>query len=567
MIKKILKKIGFVFLGIFGVLLLFLIIFNFPVKNKIEKADLGVTFSSRYSADIGLDWRANYTAILDELGVRKIRIPVYWDLVETERDQYNFADLDWQLEEAQKRKVEVILTIGQKVPRWPECFVPKWVEGDQERKKELIEFLKIVVKRYQNNEAVKYWQVENEPFLDFGVCPALDVDLLDQEIKTVKQIDSDREIVITDSGELSTWIPAAKRADVFGTTMYRNVYKEGWGYYVYPLGPRFFLIKKWLIETFINQHKSIVIELQGEPWVAGWTVHQPLEEQFKSMNEEKLVGNVLYAKKAGFDEIYIWGAEWWYWLKEKENRPILWETAQKLFIENSVEKLNSEASQQAEKIQETPSQEELQIIQAEQKENADPKEEKKELNSIEIEVPFISQAPLGVWDEKHEEACEEASLIMLNAFLENKKLDKNSGEAEIQKMIDFQIEKYGDYKDTSAEETVRLAGDFYGLENLEVIYDFEREAIKEYLAKGKPIIVSAAGRKLFNPYFTAPGPLYHNLILTGFNEKDEIIVNDPGTKRGQNYRYQLNVLYEAIHDFTGDKEEIEEGKKAMIVIN
>ena len=554
-------------MGILGGLLLLLMIFNFPVKNKIEKAGLGVTFSSRYSSDIGLDWRANYLAMLDELGVRKVRIPVYWDLVEKEKDQYDFSDLDWQLEEAQKRKAEIILTIGQKVPRWPECFVPKWVEDDQERKKELIEFLKIVVKRYQNNGTVKYWQVENEPFLDFGVCPALDVDLLDQEIKTVRQLDASREIIITDSGELSTWIPAAKRADVFGTTMYRNVYKEGWGYYVYPLGPRFFLIKKWLIETFINQHKSIVIELQGEPWVAGWTVHQPLEEQFKSMNEEKLAGNVLYAKKAGFDEIYIWGVEWWYWLKEKENRPILWETAQKLFAENSNEKLNQEEIHQAETIQENPPQNEAQTSEEEKRENDKQEEEIKEINSIEIDVPFISQAPLGIWDEKHEEACEEASLIMLNAFLENKKLDKNSGEEEIQKMIDFQIEKYGDYRDTSAEETVRLARDFYGLENLEVIYDFEKEAIREYLAKGKPIIVPAAGRKLFNPYFTAPGPLYHNLVLIGFNETDEIIVNDPGTKRGQKYRYKLDTLYDAIHDFTGDKEEIEEGKKAMIVIN
>ena len=100
-----------------------------------------------------------------------------------------------------------------------------------------------------------------------------------------------------------------------------------------------------------------------------------------------------------------------------------------------------------------------------------------------------------------------------------------------------------------------------------MIYDFEKEAIREYLAKGKPIIVPAAGRKLFNPYFTAPGPLYHNLVLIGFNETDEIIVNDPGTKRGQKYRYKLDTLYDAIHDFTGDKEEIEEGKKAMIVIN
>lgn len=335
MIKKILKICGYIVLAILGIMLLLFAIVNLPVKNKFDRVDLGVTFSSRYAFDIGLNWKTTYIAMLDDLGVRKVRIPVYWDLVEKEKNQYDFSDIDWQLEEAQKRNAEIILVMGQKVPRWPECFVPKWVADDTERKMELIEFLKITIKRYQNNDVIKYWQVENEPFLDFGICPALDVDLLDQELRTVRQIDPSRDVIVTDSGELSTWIPAAKRADVFGTTMYRNIYKDGWGYYIYPIGPRFFLIKKWIIDKFADQENAIVIELQGEPWIKGWTVNQPVEEQFKSMTEKKLVDNVEYAQKSGFNEIYIWGVEWWYWLKDKQNNPILWDTAEGLFEKNS----------------------------------------------------------------------------------------------------------------------------------------------------------------------------------------------------------------------------------------
>jgi len=335
MIKKILKICGYAILIVLGIALLLFAIINLPVKNKFDRVNLGVTFSSRYASDIGLDWKDSYLAMLDDLGVRKIRIPVYWDLVEKEKNQYDFADIDWQLEEAKKRNAEIILVVGQKVPRWPECFIPKWVADDKEKRMELIEFLKITTKRYQNNDVIKYWQVENEPFLDFGVCPALDVDLLDQELRTVRQIDPNRKVVVTDSGELSTWIPAAKRADVFGTTMYRNIYKDGWGYYIYPIGPRFFLIKKWIIDKFADQENAIVIELQGEPWIKGWTVNQPVEEQFKSMTEKKLVDNVEYAQKSGFNEIYIWGVEWWYWLKDKQNNPILWDTAKDLFEKNS----------------------------------------------------------------------------------------------------------------------------------------------------------------------------------------------------------------------------------------
>jgi len=184
---------------------------------------------------------------------------------------------------------------------------------------------------------------------------------------------------------------------------------------------------------------------------------------------------------------------------------------------------------------------------------------------INIKVPFTTQAPYAVWDEIHEEACEEASLIMIKYFLDGKDLNPKIAEEEIQEMVEFQIENYGDYKDSSAKELVKLAGDFYGLGNLEVIYDFSRDDLKKYLSYGKPIVVPAAGRLLGNPYFTSPGPLYHNLVIIGYNE-DKIITNDPGTKRGEGYVYDIDVLYDAIHDFTGKKEDIGKGIKAMIVI-
>lgn len=184
---------------------------------------------------------------------------------------------------------------------------------------------------------------------------------------------------------------------------------------------------------------------------------------------------------------------------------------------------------------------------------------------IRISVPFTSQAPFSKWDEYHEEACEEASLIMIKYYLDGKTLDKNYAEKEIQDMIKFEIKKYGDYKDTTAKETVKLAEDFYGIRNLRVIYDFKPEDIKEYLAKNKPIIIPAAGRKLGNPNFTAPGPLYHNLVLVGY-DGNMVITNDPGTRKGKDYIYNLSILYGAIHDFPGKPEDIEKGRKAMIII-
>src|SRR4030042_7153233 len=116
------------------------------------------------------------------------------------------------------------------------------------------------------------------------------------------------------------------------------------------------------------------------------------------------------------------------------------------------------------------------------------KEEGKEKNilpdKISIKVPFTSQAPYGVWDERHEEACEEASLLLIAYYLKGKNLDKSVAEREIQKMIDFEIKNYGNYKDSTAEQVVKLAKDFYGIINLNVIYDFSEEDIKKELARG-----------------------------------------------------------------------------------
>jgi len=331
-IKRVLKKIIIAIVGLLLLAVIFFIYFNLPVSIPEKEYDIGITFSYKYSKDIGLDWKENFTAILDDLKIKNIRIPAYWSLIEKEEGVYDFSDLDWQIEEARKRNAKVTLVVGQKVPRWPECYIPEWIGDNSDKRKKFLKiFISETVNRYKNNSAIARWQVENEPFLPFGICPPLDTKLLDEEVSVVRNIDSSRPVMLTDSGELSIWIPAAKRGDVFGTTMYFTVYTKKFGYFEYPIGPNFFKFKRWLIRTFAKQNNAIIVELQGEPWIDEWTVNAPLEKQLKSMNAKKLRENVEFAKKTGFPEIYLWGAEWWYWVKINHNNSDIWDTAREIY--------------------------------------------------------------------------------------------------------------------------------------------------------------------------------------------------------------------------------------------
>ena len=318
---------------LFFVAVLFLGYLNLPGPAPREDVTLGMTFSTRYAEDLGLNWRETYLAMLTDLQVKKLRLPAYWDLIERERGVYDFSDLDWQIAEAGKQDASVIVTVGQRVPRWPECHIPGWaLEDEQLRRTQLLQMIHTTVERYKSNPTVTTWQVENEPFLSlFGICPKLDPYFLKSEVALVKKLDPTRKVIVTDSGELSLWYKAAREGDIFGTTLYRHIYQKRFGYVTYPIGPNFFKMKELWTRLLTDQEHFIVIELQAEPWANGWVKNVSLEEQFITMDEKKLVENVTYARRLGFEEIYLWGVEWWYWLKVEKDYPALWDTGRELF--------------------------------------------------------------------------------------------------------------------------------------------------------------------------------------------------------------------------------------------
>lgn len=295
----------------------------------------GVTFSTLQAEQLGLDWRKVYLAMLDDLKVRDIRIPAYWQRVEPKKDAYDWSELDFHLREARARDAHVILAVGRRLPRWPECHIPGWAGSLswEDRKKELREYIAAVVKRYKDNSAVTYWQVENEPYLSafaYDHCGALDEAFLEEEIALVHSLDT-RPVLVTDSGNLGTWKGAYKNGDAFGTSLYMYFWNPELGQFKTKLPALVYRAKERIMELLYGPKPTFLIELSLEPWLVGPTADAPVETQLSRMDIGKFDEIVAYARKTSFSEQYLWGVEWWYYLKEKQGHPEFWDKAKRLY--------------------------------------------------------------------------------------------------------------------------------------------------------------------------------------------------------------------------------------------
>ncbi|MCX6720762.1 MAG: hypothetical protein NTW11_03070 [Candidatus Staskawiczbacteria bacterium] len=333
-----------IFLAVILALLAIVFCYFFVGKAKVpQNITWGVDFSQMQAQALGLDWKDTYSAIIDDLGVKNIKIHTQWDWVEGKHGEFYFNDIDWQLAQAKGPKgypgVNIIYVVGMKSGRWPECHIPKWADGlaEQQQKDAVLNYIKTVVQRYKDNPAIINWQVENEPLFKFGECPSwyyTDKDFLKEEVALVKSLDPSRKVIVSDSGEGSMWFGVAKIGDIVGTTMYREAWahiSNSLGFYFhYLFSPVYYSRKALLIKEIFGKN-VICIELQAEPWTPRPFYDVPLAEQSKTMNLEIFKENIEYAKNTGLDTFYFWGTEWWYWMKEKQNQPQIWQEAQKLF--------------------------------------------------------------------------------------------------------------------------------------------------------------------------------------------------------------------------------------------
>jgi hypothetical protein len=182
-----------------------------------------------------------------------------------------------------------------------------------------------------------------------------------------------------------------------------------------------------------------------------------------------------------------------------------------------------------------------------------------------LDVPFMSQAPTGDWGMPYQEACEEASSIMVDAFYRGitGNIPPDQATKAINAVVDYENKTLGFYKDTTAVQTADFIKGYFKYKDVLIQPITGASQIKQAIANGYPVIIPADGKTLPNPNFRNGGPVYHMLVIKGYTAT-RFITNDPGTRNGADFTYTYDGLLNSAHDWNGG--DVAHGAPVMVVV-
>jgi hypothetical protein len=299
---------------------------------------LGTSFIPAYAESLGLDPEKTMDALINDVGVRHFRLVSYWDQLEPQSGNYDFTQLDWQFKKAEAAHAKVSLSLGLRQPRWPECHMPSWAEGQtqQQWQPQLEEFIKATVNRYKNSPALDSYQLENEYFLKgFGTCTNWDRNRLISEYNLVKKTDPYHRLIVSRSNNAIGWPAGKPQPDEFGISIYKRVWSPVTrSYFEYPF-PAWYYGFVAGFQKIVTGKDMVIHELQAEAWTPhGQTMAEtPLEEQNKSFDAKRFVTRVQYGKDTGMREMYLWSGEYWYYRLTVLHDHTMWDAAKDAFAQ------------------------------------------------------------------------------------------------------------------------------------------------------------------------------------------------------------------------------------------
>ncbi|OGH68679.1 MAG: hypothetical protein A3I29_04990 [Candidatus Magasanikbacteria bacterium RIFCSPLOWO2_02_FULL_44_11] len=173
--------------------------------------------------------------------------------------------------------------------------------------------------------------------------------------------------------------------------------------------------------------------------------------------------------------------------------------------------------------------------------------------AVSLSVPHIWEIPDGVWVKPWNNACEEASIIMIEEYYlstAKRKLPPKEIKQKLWPLFTWEDKIFGSNADTDAARTARIINEYSSF-SATVIKNPKLEDIKMEISLGHPVM-SFHYAKGMNPdhRFAINGSYYHVMVITGYDDiKQEFLINDSEFKNGLDYRYPYATIMDTLHDF------------------
>lgn len=305
-------------------------------SERSKPMELGVSFIPDYASSLGVDPQETMDGLLG-IGVRNFRLVSYWSDAEQTQGTYDFSQLDWQFKKAEAAHANIILTVGLRQPRWPECHMPDWVQNEPKSvwQPQLERYMQAIVERYKDSPSLHEYQLENEYLLHgFGICTDFSRDRLVSEYNLVKKLDPKHSIIVGRSNNAQGIPLGAPKPDLFSISVYKRVWDANVShrYLEYPF-PAWYYGFLGGTQRILLHRDMVLGELQAEAWPPnGKTIPETsLDEQNKSLNASRLEDRFGYGQATGMRQIDMWGAEYWYYRLKVLHDPSLWDVAKQEF--------------------------------------------------------------------------------------------------------------------------------------------------------------------------------------------------------------------------------------------
>lgn len=170
-----------------------------------------------------------------------------------------------------------------------------------------------------------------------------------------------------------------------------------------------------------------------------------------------------------------------------------------------------------------------------------------------LDVPYINEAPDGKFSGNWKNACEEASMAMVEKYYSGiNSVSVAEAKSVMQKLFDYQNKIYGSNHNSDAVRTAEIIKNVLSY-NAEIKTDPTIRNIKNQIINKQPVISLHYGFDLKNPNipFAINGSYYHMMVVVGYDDTTrEFIVHDDGDqKNGTNYRYEYDLFMNSLHDY------------------